>query len=97
MDHMGSNSKAGNEVVESRAEIAIQDREDVCVYMSTGSSQILGCKVSVEIYNEEGLEDTAVDLSIDVQEAVSKVLVGMYKLTKKMYSTEYKDAVRLNG
>lgn len=92
---MGDNSKTDNKVVGEGFEITAVDTEDTFVFMSTGSREIFGVKISVEVCCEERLEDRRIDLLTELQEALDKTMVGMYKLTKKAHIQEYNGTFRL--
>lgn len=92
---LGNNSEADNQVVGQSFAIEANDTEDVWVFMSTGTGEIFSVKVSVEVCSEVSLEDRRADLLVDFEEALTKTMVGMYRLTKKMHLQEYKGTLRL--
>lgn len=92
---MGYNSEADNKVVGESPAVTATQTEDVWIYVPTSKSQIFGVKVSLEICSEERYEDRRCDLVIDVQEALLKTMVGMYRLTQKTHIQEYKGTLWL--
>ena len=92
---MGDNSTPDNEVVGKGFAITAHQYEDVWYYVSTGKGEIFGVKVSLEVCCEERYEDKRCDLLTDFEEALSKTVVGLYHLSKKMHTQEYKGTLRL--
>lgn len=76
--------------------IEANDTEDVFVFMSTGTGEVFGVKVSVQICSQIELEDRRCDLLTDFEDALVKTMVGLYGLTKKMHIQEYKGTLWLS-
>lgn len=94
---MGNHSEADNKVLVQRTPIAANHTEDVFYYMSVGKGEVFRCQISIEICCEVALEDRRCDLLVELQEALSKTMVGVFKLTKKAHIAEYHGTIRLEG
>lgn len=92
---MGGDNKTNNEVLVQSFAITATETEDVLVFVSTGAGEVFGVKVSIQVCCQESLEDRRYDLINDTTEAITKTMVGMYRLTKKLHSQEYKGTLRL--
>lgn len=84
-------SEANNEVVESGSETAVQVRQGVYTFMSNVEGEIFSVAVSVEVLGQEGLEDRACDLCLEMDEVIQRVVVGNFKLAPVASGTTYYD------
>lgn len=90
---MGDNSSTDNKVVVQGTAVEANHTEDVYYYVSTRKGEVLRCQISVEICCQVSREDERCDLMLELEEALSKTMVGMHKLTKKMHISEYHGTV----
>lgn len=90
---MGNNSGSDNEVVVQSVAVEANHTEDVHYYVSTGAGEVFRVQVSIEICCQVSFEDKRCDLLLELEEALSKTVVGMHKLTKKMHISEYHGTV----
>lgn len=94
---MGDNSEANNQVLGESFAIEANETEDILIFVSTGTGEVFGVKVSIQVCSQVSLEDRRCDLLTDLTEAVTQTMVGLYRLTKKMHSQEYKGTLRLTN
>ena len=86
---MGDNSSADNKMVGEVPPVAANHTEDVFYYVSTRKGKVFRVQISIEVCCEISLEDERCDMLINLQEALSKTMVGMHQLTQKTHISEY--------
>ncbi len=94
---MGNNTKTDHEMVEDGFEFEVKTYEDVFIFMPTGESEMFGVKVSLEVCCQESDTDRRIDLTTDFAEAITRTMVGMYRLTQRAHIQEYKGTLRFTN
>ena len=92
---MGNRSEAIHEILVQGAPTAANHTEDVFIFVPNGTGEKISCKVSIEICGEKAAEDLQCDISIELEEAVTKAMVGHFGFTKAFRSSEYKGTIGL--
>lgn len=90
---MGDNSSTDNKVVVQSTAVEANHTEDVHYYVSTRTGEVFRVQVSIEICCQVSSEDKRCDLLLELEEALSKTVVGLHGLTKKMHISEYHGTV----
>lgn len=86
---MGDNSKADNEVVESSLETSVSQRQGFYSFMSDVEGEVFCITISIQILGEEKLQDRAIDIQTDLDDAIQRVVVGNNKLAPVNSGTTY--------
>lgn len=86
---MGNNSETDNEVVESSLETTVSSRQGFYSFMSDVKGEVFCITISIQVLGEESLEDRAIDIQTDLDDAIQRILVGNHKLAPVSSGTTY--------
>lgn len=86
---MGNNSEADNKVVESGIETTVSARQGFYSFMSDVEGEVFCITLSFQILGEEGLQDRAIDIHTDLDDAIQRIVVGNHKLSPVNAGTTY--------
>lgn len=92
---MVNSAKAVHEVLVSSSPVEANHTEDVFIFVPVGTGEKISVKVSVEVCGENPAEDLQCDISIELEEAITKAMVGHFGFSKRFRSSEYKGTIRL--
>lgn len=92
---MGNSAEAIHQVLVESAPVEANHTEDVFIFVPVGTGEKISVKISVEICGEKAVEDLQCDIGIELEEAITKAMVGHFGFSKKFRSSEYKGDIRL--
>lgn len=92
---MGDSAEAIHQILVESAPVEANHTEDVFIFVPTGTGEKISCKVSIEICGKKEHEDLQCDIGIELEEAITKAMVGHFRFTKAFRSSEYKGDIRL--
>lgn len=85
-----------HEVLASSAPTQANHTEDVFIFVPAGTGEKISVKVSIEICGEKPAEDLQCDISIELEEVITKAMVGNFGFAKRFRSSEYKGLIKLS-
>lgn len=91
---MVNSAEAIHEVLVSRTPVETNHTEDVFIFVPDGTGEKISVKVSVEICGEKSYEDLQCDIGIELEETVTKTMVGHHGFLKAFRSSEHKGNIQ---
>lgn len=91
---MGTHPQAIHEILVPSYSDQANHTKDVFIFVPNGTGEKICCKVSVEVCGEVAAEDLQCDISIELEEVVTKAMVGHFGFTKKFRSSEHEGNIQ---
>jgi len=92
---MGNSAEAVHQILAQSSPVEANHTEDVFIFVPTGTGEKISVKVSVEICGQKQHEDLQCDIGIELEEVITKAMVGHFGFVKSFRSSEYKGNIRL--